>query len=100
MGEPVAEGGLHAEPALEAGGGFEEDLGWAIEDAVEADVGHFVHVAEEVLLELLALGGVEVDHEVLHGAEEVVIVVADVGASRMVEYECCTGFFDGDWEVV
>lgn len=99
MGEPVAEGGLHAEPALEAGGGFEENLGWAIEDAVEADVRHFVDVAEEALLQLLALGGAEVGHEVLHGAEEVVIVVADVGASQMVEYECCTGLFDGDWEV-
>lgn len=96
MGESVAEGGLHAETTLEAGRGFEENLGLGLEDTVEGDVGHFVDVAQKALLKFLALGRVEMDHEVLHGGEEVVVVVTDVGAAGVVEHECCAGFFDGD----
>lgn len=96
MGESVAEGGLHAEPTLEAGGGFEKDLGLVLENTVEGDIGHFIDVAQKALLELLVLSGGEMDHEVLHCGEEVVVVVAEVGATGVVEHECCTGFFDGD----
>jgi len=33
----------------------------------------------------------------MHGREDVVGVVAEDGAAKLVERECGAGFFNGDW---